>query len=189
MGYTHYWAYPPSHPRYAEEWPRLVQDTRVILDRIQRAGITIAGPAGHGEAILNQRTRIAFNGPAGDDDHDTFALLPPLPAPPQGTPVATAFCKTNRAPYDLAVTAVLLHCHLLLPDLFHINSDGTWDKEWARGAAPEDPTLPADPLNPRDLVADLFHTTAATSPLQRLDVSLDAFRGFIQPDPADGSPS
>lgn len=50
--------------------------------------------------------------------------------PGRGKNQAFGFCKTNHRPYDRAVTAVLLRCHLLAPGAFTITSDGDWDQDW-----------------------------------------------------------
>lgn len=59
------------------------------------------------------------------------------------------FCKTDGQPYDLAVTATLLRCHLLLPEAFLITSEGDWTADWQ----------PA-----RRLVKRLFGATVTTTP-------------------------
>lgn len=64
-------------------------------------------------------------------------------------------CKTERFPCDVAVTAILLRCHLIALDAFLVNSDGDWDQEWA-----EDMTSPPTAgLSSRGLVAELFSVT------------------------------
>jgi hypothetical protein len=125
MGYTHHWAYQPSHPSYRQAWPAILADTRAIIDRVRQAGIVIAGADGHRRPMLDDRDGIEFNGHASSDlDCQAFQLLAPLPPIPAGTPTATAFCKTNRNPYDLAVASLLLRVAQLLPDAFALASDG-----------------------------------------------------------------
>jgi len=165
MGYTHYWAYQPSHPAYATAWPTIIADSRAIIDRVRQAGIVIAGPDGHRRPILDPTDGIGFNGDATSDlDGDPFQLLAPLPAIRSGTPTATAFCKTGRKPYDLAVTSVLLRVALLLPDAFAVASDGRWNGEWAHGVTQfhHDPAW----LGARMVVAELFGTAPVDSPLR-----------------------
>jgi len=166
MGYTHYWAYQPSLPRYAQAWPTILADTRAIINRVRQAGIVIAGPDGHRRPVLDDRDGIAFNGDATTDlDCDTFQLLSPLPTIRSGTPTATAFCKTWRRPYDLAVASVLLRLVLLLPDVVAIASDGRWDREWAHGAMAFDAHQPVG-LGARTVVADLSGAAPVDSPLR-----------------------
>ena len=94
---------------------------------------------------------------------EAFQLLAPLPVLPQGQPTATAFCTTGRKPYDLAVSAILLRCALLLPQAFAISSDGAWDREWAYGATPG---AAAPPLGARAVIADLFDLRPPDNPLR-----------------------
>jgi hypothetical protein len=166
MGYAHYWAYQPTHPDYAAARPTILADTRSIITRITQAGIVVVGPHGTGEPVLDQVDGIAFNGDAHHDRHaETFGLLAPLPPHPAGIPTATAFRKTDREPYDLAVAAVLLRCRVLLPDIFSIASDGAWEREWAGGAMCWSARHPRQ-LSARDVVAELFGQVPATSPLR-----------------------
>ena len=136
MGYTHSWCVPLAHRDYLAVWPAIVEDTRRIIDAVRGHGIVIAGYDGWRRPTLDSDGHgIAFNGDASTDlDADTFRLTPPMPVmAPLQRPVN--FCKTNRKPYDLAVAAVLLRCHLLLPGVFLIRSNGAWDTEWAHGAS------------------------------------------------------
>ena len=167
MQYRHHWAYPPTHPRYRQEWPAILADTRRIIDRARAAGIVIAGPDGRRSPVIDPADGVGFNGDATTDlDGDPFTLLAPMRMLPAGKhPTASASCRTNRKPYDLAVASVLLRCHLLLPDLFGIGSDGRWDVEWASGQTPR-PARPGPPLSARRLVADLFDTAAVDDPLR-----------------------
>jgi hypothetical protein len=162
MGYTHYWTLPPGDPRYAMRWPGIVEDTRRIVDAVRDLGVVIAGPDGYRRPVLDLSAGIAFNGDATSDlDYDTFALT----APGFGGAPRTEFCKTGRRPYDLAVTAVLLRCHLLLPDVFLIGSDGEWEHEWLTGAVP-DATGPTAGIGARRLLADLFGNTPKDNPFR-----------------------
>ncbi|MEJ3741790.1 hypothetical protein WEI85_00610 [Actinomycetes bacterium KLBMP 9797] len=161
--YRHQWAYQPSHPDYVAAWPTILDDTRRIIGRVRQVGIVIAGPDGYGRPTLDNADGIELNGDATTDlDGEAFRLLAPLPAHPRGTPTATAACSTGRKPYDLAVTAVLLRCTLLLPHAFAIASDGAWDREWVHGATRG---AAAPRLGARSLVAELFDAHPTGSPL------------------------
>jgi hypothetical protein len=127
MGYTHYWTYGPGSAGYRNAWPQIVRDTAVILGHLG-SSVALAGPVGTGAPTVDP-AGIAFNG-AVPHDYDTFELS----APAGGEPLWD-FCKTGRRPYDIAVTAVLLRCHLLLPDGFRINSDGRWNSDWYQARA------------------------------------------------------
>jgi hypothetical protein len=139
MGYTHCWRYQPHSPAYAAAWPAIVQDSNRIIAALS-ARIAIGGSHAVGVPLLSTVDGIAYNGNPGQDG-DTFLL-----AAPGTTQRQWWHCKTGGLPYDLAVTATLLRCHLLLPTTFLIASDGDWNTDWK----------PA-----RRLVTRLF---AATSP-------------------------
>jgi len=159
MGYTHYWTVPRTDCDYAEAWPVILDDTRLIIDAVRATGVVIAGPDGYRRPILDPVEGIAFNGDATTDlDYETFVRLPPVTA---DRPSVAGFCKTGQRPYDLAVAAVLLRCRLLLPTVFLIRSDGNWDGEWARGVVPG----PASRgIGARRLVADLFGDVPDSDP-------------------------
>jgi hypothetical protein len=163
MGYSHYWSVPPGDPRYAAKWPGIVEDTRRIVAAVRDMGVVIAGPDGRRRPVLDPAGGIAFNGDATTDlDYETFALA----APGFGGPPRPEFCKTGRRPYDLAVAAVLLRCHLLLPGVFLIGSDGDWEREWWGGAIP-DTAGPTAGIGARRLLADLFGEVRQDTPFHR----------------------
>jgi hypothetical protein len=168
MGYTHYWAYPPTDPVWARAWPEVVRSTHVIIAHARRAGIDIAGPDGHGGALAREAEGVAFNGAAVAGLHGApFQLLAPLPHLPGRQPTATAYCTTSGKPYDAAVAALLLRCRLLLPGTFRIASDGRWDTEWARGAM----TQPGQPLSAsaRGICGEVFiNSYPVSSPLSTI---------------------
>lgn len=165
MGYTHYYRYAPGHPGFLAGWPRMVADAHRVVERVRAAGVVILGFDGEPAASID---RIAF---AGDDDNElsgeSFVITPKLDElydwQHDEHGVATLFCKTERYPYDLAVTAILLRCHLIAPDAFFLDSDGRWEDDWAREAC-----WPATGLNTRDLVAELFGDRPTESPFTRV---------------------
>lgn len=112
MGYTHYWEGPVTLTA------ETVLDVKAI---IAKSGVSIKGPLGEGEPIVNE-TEILFNGDeALDEDYETFAI--------ESDNGAWACCKTRGdKPYDAVVGAVLLR----LADLngtFKVSSDGEFDTE------------------------------------------------------------
>ena len=146
MGYTHYFRYQPTALDFATAWPQIVTDSQLICHAVTAAGVVLAGPLGTGTPVADPIDGISLNGSAErGEDHDTLTILSPQLG---GSGHQSRFCKTERRPYDLAVTAILLRCRLLAPDEFRLASDGTWH-EWAittsRG-------LPSS----RQLLADLF---------------------------------
>lgn len=68
----------------------------------------------------------------------------------------------------MAVAAILLRCHLLVPEAFLIHSDGGWDEEWAR-----DMTFPSvGGLSARALVAEFFGGVPAAAPFRETRTGL-----------------
>ena len=118
-------------------------------------------PDGHGEPVISTTDEIAFT--AGPTSGQPLRLLTPhryaYPSPVGTPPAAIGTCDTGRQPYDLAVTAVLLRCHLLLWADVMVRSDGGWDVEWVCGVRVGQPS-------PRHLVTELFGTVPASSPLR-----------------------
>ncbi|GIF01087.1 hypothetical protein [Paractinoplanes rishiriensis] len=123
MGYTHCWRYQPHSGAYAAAWPAIVQDTTAIIAAVT-THVAIAGPDAAGVPRLSPADGISFNGGPGRNG-EAFTLAAPGPTGRQW-----CFCKTLALPYDLAVTATLLRCQLLLPNTFWIASDGDWDQQW-----------------------------------------------------------
>ncbi|WP_436528297.1 hypothetical protein [Actinoplanes sp. HUAS TT8] len=143
MEHTHCWRYRPDSPVWAAAWPGIIHDITRIVQAISNS-VALAGPDGTGPALTAADTGIAFNGP-GTAGGDSFQLPPPGPWRRHWY-----HCDTRQRPYDLAVTATLLRCHLLMPTTFAIGGDGSWHKDWR----------PA-----RDLVHRLFGEQANGMPL------------------------
>jgi hypothetical protein len=166
MGYTHYWSLLVNDPGYRAAWPGLVGDTVRIIDAVRRAGIGITGPHGWGRPVTDVACDIALN---GDADRglaaDTFTL--PIPGTDPDRPRWIAnFCKTSRQPYDLAVTAILLRGHLLVPHALTLSSDGTWNRQWKYGK--KLPGTRRRAPSPRTLLTALFGPIPQTDPLTSL---------------------
>lgn len=107
---------------------------------------------------------IAFDGDDTQElDGESFVISPTLDDLPSWDydehGVVRTFCKTERFPYDLAVTAILLRCSSLVPDTFLVHSDGDWTEEWLRDA-----TCPPTGMSARGLVTDLFGECPTESP-------------------------
>ncbi|WP_031510879.1 hypothetical protein [Streptomyces megasporus] len=158
MGYTHYYAYAPRTAVFRTAWPQMVVDTRRILDTVRSGAVSLAGPFGSEEPEVTERI-IHFNG-RRPYHYESFVLDPEPPDPavdPYGAQryaeqgFAWSFCKTARQPYDIAVSAVLLRCHMLAPAAFVIGSDGYWNDEWRTA---------------RQVVEALFDTVPDVSPFQ-----------------------
>lgn len=109
MGYTHHWI--QTRDLSGDEWEDVSADIKAILRYAAfEANITLANGAGEGGTQPEFFPAwIGFNG-LGDDAHEDFTIrrrrLPKDAWEVRGQ----AFCKTDRKPYDAAVTAVL--CYL-----------------------------------------------------------------------------
>lgn len=129
MGYTHYWSYDRDFDRRALGLALL--DAREIVKAVQARGISLRGGMGLGEPMVGEG--ICFNGDAStNEDHEGFLF----PMSTVGEEEAMAlhgqlwdFCKTGRAPYDLAVCAVLLVLKHHLGSKLRVGSDGD-SGEW-----------------------------------------------------------
>ena len=133
MVYTHYWAYQPGSAQFTAIFPRLVADSRDILRCLSARGVSLAGPTGIGEPLLND-TIILVNG-TRPESGENFALAPGVGSgitanTSDGTPFCTDWCQTRRQPYDLAVTAILLRAAQLAPRQVALASDGSWHHDW-----------------------------------------------------------
>jgi hypothetical protein len=169
MAYTHRYAYLPADPRYAQAWPTILTDTRLIIERARRVGVVIAGRDGHRRPVLDPAEGIEFNGDATTDlDGGVFQILAPLST--SSTPAVSAWCATSRKPYDLAVAAVLLRCVQLVPEAFVIDSDGGWDTDWLLG-----PRVRSGGhiLSARGLVGHLFEPYPPASPFTDITAFLN----------------
>lgn len=138
-----------------------MRDAQRIVDRVRAAGVVIVG---FGDAPPVSTSGIAFDGDDSEElDGESFVISPTLDDLPRWDydehGVVRAFCKTERFPYDLAVTAVLLRCTSLAPNTFLLHSDGEWTEEWLRDA-----TYPPTGLSSRGLVTDLFGECPTESP-------------------------
>ncbi|MEM1353878.1 MAG: hypothetical protein AAGH88_03240 [Planctomycetota bacterium] len=126
MGYTHYWYRTPVlAPGRFTLW---VEDVKSLHDQLPATTtsgggyypnhrLTAHGPDGCGDAVIRDDL-VAFNGRnAGrssldDLSHETFFVPQALNPEPYQTldehGRVFSFCKTNRKPYDLLVTAALV---------------------------------------------------------------------------------
>jgi hypothetical protein len=162
--YAHRYAYLPADPRWVQAWPQILANTRTIVEHVRRTGVVIAGPDGLRRPVFDPALGVEFNGDATTDlAGDTFTVMAPLVTRP--TVSAQAACATGGKPYDLAVTAVLLRCHQLVPDVFVLDSDGGWDTDWLTGRRPATGRTVA---SPRELVGMLFEPCANDSPFTDL---------------------
>jgi hypothetical protein len=181
MSYAHAFRYAPTSATFRKAWPRMVADAARIVGYVHSTGVALRSRTGWAAPEFDQGSEgvIAFNGSARTrQDRDRFVIRPTIPDRRSDQMIAsrydtdgyvTRFCDTRRAPYDVAVTAVLLRCHLLAPTAFTISSEGDWDREWRHGAAvwSEDlipPVAPPLAVAARTVIADLFGETPTRCP-------------------------
>lgn len=118
MGYTHYWT---QKKRFTNpEW-KLVNLALGTI--ITAANLPI-------EVDLLDPKRIYLNG-IDDDAHETFFLSKERQRSPGGR-LGWDFCKTNRKPYDVIVTAMLCYLESTFPEHFSVGSDGE-TADWIPG--------------------------------------------------------
>lgn len=139
MGYTHYYRH--NRPFTNGEWEQITKLAQHMLGNLPKntssgggyykdKPLTVCGPMGRGEPVVTDE-EISLNGDETLDlDHETFTLLK-KPATGEYASLST-FCKTNRKPYDLAVTAILLIVTEVAPGAMNISSDGDMrGDDWA----------------------------------------------------------
>jgi hypothetical protein len=139
----------------------MITDAQRIINRVRAASVVILG---FDDAPPVSTADIAFR---GDDTEELtgepFVISPTLDSlrswqyDEHG--VVQAFCKTERFPYDLAVTAILLRCRCIAPEAFLLSSDGDWEKDWS-----QDATYPPTGLSTRGVVTELFCDCPTESP-------------------------
>ncbi len=132
MGYTHSWRRPRALDFAA--FMAASADCAKVAELAAARGIELAGWDGSGEPTFEPAI-VAFNG-LGEASHETFAVPCVSDArehegmEPEG--MVFEFCKTNRKPYDAAVTACLLVLKHHLGDAILVTSNGGIG-EWQAG--------------------------------------------------------
>jgi hypothetical protein len=111
MGYTHYWVHKRNFT--VPQWQEIVSDLKTIVDHARNVeGIVLADFNGDGGTSPQfGDDRIAFNG-LGDDAHESFIVnrkVAPLKSHQSKDRRGWDFCKTERKPYDVVVTACLAY--------------------------------------------------------------------------------
>ncbi|KAF4634307.1 hypothetical protein G7Y89_g3801 [Cudoniella acicularis] len=157
MGYSQIWEIRSSR-RWAAAWPRLISDTRTIVDaadidltsdRIWDMNEVETYYGGSEEAlrklldpppvIVDVERGILFNGIQNDGCEPFFMDRHPKPMYEHSKKLSYS-CKTNRRPYDTVVCAVLIRAKQLLGDAFYAeipsrsaaeDEDGGWWKAFS----------------------------------------------------------
>ena len=129
MGYTHYWYRDESRMFTEDVIDFYAEFTRYAVQIIQTAeqqGIELADPSGeHSGAWRVDGDSVRLNG-YGEDSHESFVWEKVCPQPQEWVKDKGYFdfCKTNRKPYDIVVTALLLAVREAYGDAVRISSDG-----------------------------------------------------------------
>lgn len=131
MGYTHYWKLKTVPENYKEQFPKVVTEVQMLIERMPTNSETAGGHFNEDKVILRggdgtgkpdiSKERICFNGDGKKGlDHEIFHIEF------NQEPFEFDFCKTARKPYDQAVCLCLLSLgnHI---NGFEFSSDG--DKE------------------------------------------------------------
>lgn len=131
VGFSRYWYRPEELPR--KEWDEFLGLARKIVAKAHEKGIALALEYDQAEAApaLGHEV-IQFNG-VGPEGHESFivarawyaAVRPQWEVPEKG--LLLAFCKTNRKPYDLAVSACLVAFKLVFEARVKVMGDGDFD--------------------------------------------------------------
>lgn len=130
MGYTHYWTH---RRRFTNaEWEEVKADINEI---IRHTDVVIADGRGEKEVRrVDKGDTITLNG-LNADSHETFEIYQnrrPLQDYQTREMHGWDFCKTNRKPYDVVVTAILCYLESCWNNRFSTSSDGDLD-DWTAG--------------------------------------------------------
>jgi len=124
MGYTHYW-YRPGVLASRDAWARFLDDWRKIERALAGRGVGLVGVDGGDpvERSIACSAYVAFDGVSGQSC-ETFVLERIDRTPRAQSGVCFSFCKTERLPYDLAVTSCLLAAVRHFPHRIAVATDG-----------------------------------------------------------------
>ncbi len=134
MGYTHSWYRVAAFP--VDPWAAFVEDAKAIVSEVSRRGIALADEYGdEGTAPVVGGIIVRFNG-MGPAAHESFRMERFFCGPPSRVRHDLFFdwCKTQRKPYDLAVTALLVAAKRRFGSLIVVQSDGG-ETEWVPARA------------------------------------------------------
>jgi hypothetical protein len=125
--YTHYFSFGDNNSKVKEKLYQeaCLQISKMVFNYSKEHG-GIAGYTAH--ATPGTYKGINFNG-SRDNGCEAFVLREIL----ELMLGAREFCKTNRQPYDVLVTAALCILHHYLPKMVAVGSDGDYP-DWAAGA-------------------------------------------------------
>ncbi len=139
MGYSHYFHHRRRFTN--DEWKTITQDISAIIATIREEGVKVGDNYGETEVEApclgsdpDEGRNLGFNG-LEDECCETFVFWQnrkPLSAWQKPKQRGWDFCKTGRAPYDVAVVACLCYLESVFPEKFSASSDGR-SKDWQDG--------------------------------------------------------
>jgi len=140
MGYTNYWYRTPDLD--AGAFRAAAADCAKVFAAARARGIRLVGKYDHQRKPVANGTRVAFNGEQGCEpfeiEREADAILRTRALYRQeqghGDGRCFAFCKTERAPYDVVVQACLVALKYHLGEALCVVTDGG-DAEWQPGFA------------------------------------------------------
>jgi microcompartment protein CcmK/EutM len=113
MGYTHYWTLENAIEQ--SDWNKFLEGARQIVGTAEDAGIQLEDNSSDTEIVING---------VGAGAHETFVIT--------SDEIGFNCCKTAQKPYDMVVTAILIHLKKCLGSKVVIKSDGNW-QDWESG--------------------------------------------------------
>ena len=114
MGYTHHWNTKTEISQV--QFNAIGDDLKRVIKACNDAGIKICGGLGCDKPVINS-DEILFNGCKADGkEYETCYTI--------RKENRQYFCKTERMPYDIAVTTFLIICKHYLGDDIEVKSDG-----------------------------------------------------------------
>ena len=124
MGYTHYWTTKKPIIFSKEEWDNLKETARIIFKECKAMNIKLCYDENNKSSSPRANNiEIVFNG-FKNLSHETFILTPIIDG--------FNFCKTERKPYDIAVTALLIYIQNSKHPDIKVSSDGD-NNDWIAG--------------------------------------------------------
>jgi hypothetical protein len=134
MGYSHNWTHTKTFSRASFNQ---ISDAigRIIALAESKHEVAFAA-----DEMEMSKARIAFNG-AGQAGCETFELYQKRQPKGEFGESNWYFCKTNRAHYDIAVTACLAYLESIFPVHYRVNSDGS-GHDWTAGIALAQEAIP-----------------------------------------------
>jgi len=132
MGYTHYYERKNGSEISDESWQVICDGTRDIIKRAGKDGIKLDRAKDSNQKLSVTKKHIWFNG-VEDDAHETFyieKIASHAWLRSSNNYTTSAFCKTNRKPYDAVVVSVLALIKAVVGKEVLINSDGVHEGVW-----------------------------------------------------------